>query len=30
VLVYGEPVVAEGELILEAAPGQPIRRTIAE
>ena len=28
-LVNGEPVVAKGELILGAAPGQPIRRTIA-
>jgi len=27
-LVNGEPVVAQGKLILDAAPGQPIRRTI--
>ncbi len=27
-LVNGEPVVAQGKLILAAAPGQPIRRTI--
>ncbi len=27
-LVNGQPVVAQGELILDAAPGQPIRRAI--
>jgi len=27
-LVNGVPVVAEGELILDAAPGRPIRRAI--
>ena len=27
-LVNGEPVVAQGELILDAAPGQPIRRSV--
>jgi len=27
-LVNGEPVVAQGELLLDAAPGRPIRRTI--
>ena len=29
VLVNGEAVVAEGALILTAAPGQPIRRDVA-
>lgn len=28
-LVNGEPVVAAGELVLDAAPGQPIRRPVA-
>jgi len=28
-LVIGEPVVADGELVLDAAPGQPIRRPVA-
>jgi N-acyl-D-glutamate deacylase len=27
-LVNGKPVVDQGKLILDAAPGQPIRRTI--
>jgi N-acyl-D-glutamate deacylase len=27
-LINGEPVVAQGELLLDAAPGRPIRRTI--
>jgi N-acyl-D-glutamate deacylase len=30
VLVNGEPVVAQGELVLDAAPGQPIRRPLAD
>ena len=30
VLVNGELVVVQGELMLDAAPGQPIRRSIAE
>ncbi len=30
VLVNGELIVAQGELILDAAPGQPIRRTVAK
>ena len=29
-LVNGELVVAEGELILDAAPGQPIRRAVTK
>ena len=29
-LVNGVPVVAEGELIVDAAPGQPIRRTVTD
>ena len=30
VLVNGEPIVAKGKLVLDAAPGQPIRRPVAE
>ena len=29
-LVNGEPVVADGKLVLDAAPGQPIRRAVTE
>ena len=29
-LVNGEPIIERGELILDAAPGQPIRRLIAD
>ena len=26
VLVHGEPIIAEGEMILTARPGRPVRR----
>jgi N-acyl-D-glutamate deacylase len=29
-LVNGEPVVADGKLVLDAAPGQPIRRPVVQ
>jgi len=29
-LVNGEPVVADGTLVLDAAPGQPIRRAVTK
>jgi len=29
-IVNGVPVVAEGELVVDAAPGQPIRRTVTD